>query len=224
MIEFSVIITAGGIGKRMGGPIPKQFLEVAGKPILMHTLEKFHTFDQEAQLILTLPSDWRSYWEELLIKHTCKIAHTIVDGGSERYHSIKNALELCTGKYVAVHDGVRPMVSKETLHACYEGIRKHDGVIPVVPVKESIRRISASNSRAEDRSQYRLVHTPQCFKKEVLLKAYSLPYHDRITDDASLVEEAGFEIHLVAGNEENIKITSAVDLKIAELFLRSEKE
>jgi 2-C-methyl-D-erythritol 4-phosphate cytidylyltransferase len=224
MSEFSVIITAGGIGKRMGGPIPKQFLEVAGKPILIHTLERFHSFDPSAQLILTLPFDWRSFWEELLRSCNCIIPHTIVDGGMERYHSIKNALEHCVGNYIAVHDGVRPLVSTETIRACFEGARTHDGVIPVVPVKESIRRISNDMSSAEDRSHFRLVQTPQCFKSNVLLKAYSLPYHDRITDDASLVEEAGYKIHLVPGNEENIKITSAVDLAISELFLRPEKE
>lgn len=224
MSGFSVIITAGGIGKRMGGPVPKQFLEIAGKPILIHTLEKFHSFDPSAQLLLTLPSDWKSYWQELLVKHSCSIPHTVVEGGAERYHSIKNALESCSGDHVAVHDGVRPLVSADTLMNCFNGAIEFGSAIPVVPVKESIRKVNEGSSTAEDRSQFRLVQTPQCFKKEWLLKAYSLPYHDRITDDASLVEESGLEVHLVPGNEENIKITSTVDLSIAELLLRPEKE
>lgn len=224
MSGFSVIITAGGIGKRMGGPIPKQFLEIAGKPVLVHTLEKFHSFDPTAQLVLTLPSDWRSYWKELLEKHKCTIVHTIVDGGSERYHSIKNALEVCTGDHIAVHDGVRPLVSLETIEACFSAAMLNGAAIPVVPVKESIRKVKDGGSVAENRSLFRLVQTPQCFGKEVLIKAYCLPYHDGITDDASLVEECGYEIHLVQGNEENIKITSSVDLSIAEMLLRPEKE
>jgi 2-C-methyl-D-erythritol 4-phosphate cytidylyltransferase len=224
MGEFSVIITAGGIGKRMGGPIPKQFLNIAGKPILIHTLEKFHSFDASAQLILTLPADWKSYWEELLKEHACSIPHIVVDGGSERYHSIKNALELCTGTYIAVHDGVRPLVSLETLESCFNAVQTLEAVIPVVSVKESIRRLENEGSVALDRAQYRLVQTPQCFKREILNTAYQLPYHDKITDDASLVEESGFVVHLVSGNEENIKITSAFDLLIAEMTLRPEKE
>ncbi|MFN6014092.1 MAG: 2-C-methyl-D-erythritol 4-phosphate cytidylyltransferase [Flavobacteriales bacterium] len=224
MSGFSVIITAGGVGKRMGGPIPKQFLEIAGKPILMHTLEKFHAFDPASQLVLTIPSSWKSYWEELLEKHSCHIPHLIVEGGKERYHSIKNALAVCSGDHVAVHDGVRPLVSASTIEACFNGAKEFGAAIPVIPVKESIRRINDTSSVAEDRLLFRLVQTPQCFRKDVLLEAYSLPYHDRITDDASLVEECGFEVHLALGNEENIKITSSIDLSIAEMLLRPEKE
>lgn len=219
MSEFSVVITAGGIGKRMGSTVPKQFLELGGKPVLIHTLEKFHTFAPTAQLLITLPSEWRGYWKELLVKYNCSIPHQLVDGGEERYHSIKNALKMCSGKYVAIHDGVRPLVSEATLKRCFDAVKINGQVIPVIPLKESIRKLTQDSSHSEDRSLFRLVQTPQCFLKEVLEKAYQIGYHTKITDDAGLVEEAGYKIHLVDGNEENIKITTAFDLEIVNLLL-----
>lgn len=215
MSSFSIIITAGGIGKRMGEDLPKQFMVIAGKPILMHTLELFHAFDSNAQLILTLPAEWKTFWSDLLLKHTCTIPHQLVDGGDERYFSIKNALSICTGDYIAVHDGVRPLVSEETLQRCFDAVKIYGQVIPVMPVNESLRQLFDDTSRAVKRADYCLVQTPQCFEKSVLQKAYTIPFHSGITDDASLVEEAGLSIHLIEGNEENIKITTPYDFKIA---------
>lgn len=220
MSKHSIIITAGGIGKRMGGDLPKQFLDLNGKPILLRTLELFYSYDPNAQLILTLPSDWKEYWNEILQKHTCAIPHQLVDGGQERYHSIKNALSICEGEYIAVHDGVRPLVNQETLDRCFSAVVQYGQVIPVVPVKESLRQVFDDGSRAVNRGDFCLVQTPQCFKKKVIQKAYEIPFHLGITDDASLVEEAGFSIHLVEGNEENIKITTPYDFKIAHYLLR----
>jgi 2-C-methyl-D-erythritol 4-phosphate cytidylyltransferase len=220
MSDFSIIITAGGIGKRMGGDMPKQFIEIAGKPLLIHTLELFYSTHPSAQLILTLPPDWKQFWIDLLEKYSCSISHTVVNGGQERYHSIKNALSICTGKFVAVHDAVRPLVSKETVKRCFEAVEKYGQVIPVIQLKESLRQIFDDTSRSVVRSNFCLVQTPQCFKKEVITKAYNIPYHSGITDDASLVEEAGYIIHLVEGNEENIKITTQLDLIIAEQLFR----
>lgn len=220
MSSFSIIITAGGIGQRMGGDLPKQFIAIAGKPILMHTIELFHAFDSNAQIILTLPAEWKSYWSELLLKHACIIPHQIVDGGDERYVSIKNALSFCTGDFIAVHDGVRPLVSEETLKRCFDAVNIYGQVVPVMPVNESLRQLFDDTSRAVRRADYCLVQTPQCFKKSVLQKAYTIPFHSGITDDASLVEEAGFPIHLVEGNEENIKITTPYDFKIAGYLMK----
>lgn len=219
MSKYSIIITAGGIGKRMGSNIPKQFIEIAGKPILMHTLELFFKYDMNAQLILTLPTEWKEYWQELLQKYQCTIPHIISDGGSERYHSIINALKICTGDFIAVHDGVRPLVSAETISRCLTEVEKRGQVIPVIQLNESIRQVFDDTSRAVNRTEFCIVQTPQCFKKSVLEKAYTIPFHDGITDDASLVEAAGFPIHLIEGNNENIKITSKFDLLIAEQFL-----
>ena len=215
---FSVIITAGGIGKRMGSSIPKQFIEVKGIPILMQTIQRFYEFDANCQIIITLPSDWISFWNELIEKHNFKINHQLVEGGIERYDSIKNALTYCKNDIIAIHDGVRPFVSNETIYKTIELAKKKGSAIPTLPLKESLRQIKNNQSNAVKRSEFVSVQTPQIFQKAIILKAYSIPFHDAITDDASLVEEAGFEIFLCDGNEENIKITSPIDLKIAEIL------
>lgn len=216
MSEFSIIITAGGIGKRMGTTIPKQFIEIGGKPILIRTLEIFHSFDPNAQIIVTLPKEWQNYWTDLLKGCNCSISHTIVDGGDERYHSIKNALKHCNGSYIAVHDGVRPFVSYDTLKRCFEAVKIQHQIVPVIPIKESIRKKTDQQTIAVNRTEYVTVQTPQCFLKATLEKAYEHTYHEGVTDDATLVEHAGFPIYLVDGNEENIKVTSKIDLLLAE--------
>ena len=219
MVKFSVIITAGGLGKRMGEELPKQFLLAGGKPILIHTLELFHKYDPDAQFLITLPNEWKSYWEKLCIQYNCNIVHQVIDGGQERYFSIKNALSFCEGEFIAVHDGVRPLVSLDTIKRCFDEVKIKGQVIPVYNIKESIRQLFDDTSKAVDRSQYCIVQTPQCFKAEVLIDAYNRDYHDSITDDASLVEEAGYQIHLVEGNVENVKITSPIDLILANCLL-----
>lgn len=221
MNKYSVIITAGGIGKRMGGDLPKQFLLLNNVPMLMHTMRVFHNFDSSAQLILTLPSDWQEYWTTLCANHHFEIPHHVVNGGKERYHSIQNALNYCDGEYVAIHDAVRPLVNQKTLLNCWNGVREFGAVIPVLDLKESLRKVEKNKSKAVDRSQFRIVQTPQCFKTEILTVAYQKSFHEGITDDASLVEEAGYEIHLVDGNEQNIKITTPTDLRFAEFLLKS---
>ena len=221
MGTLSVIITAGGIGKRMNSSLPKQFIQIEEKPILMYTIEKFYHFDPKCQILITLPEDWKSYWEELVIEQDFKIPHRVVSGGDERYHSIKNAIQFCYGDYIAVHDGVRPLVNEATIQRCIAKLKKVDAVIPVVSIAESVRKKEKNGKTfAVDRNDFLIVQTPQCFKRETLEKAYSLIYHSKITDDAGLVEEAGFIISTVPGNQENIKITTQADLKYAELFLK----
>jgi len=220
MSKYSVIITAGGIGKRMGSTLPKQFILVKDKPILMHTIERFYHFDPAAQMIITLPEEWKAYWEGIIAERDFRIPHRVVSGGEERYHSIKNALKYCIGQYVMVHDGVRPLVSVETLERCYKEVKQSDAVIPVVPVFESLRKKSDSGTSAVDRNEYVLVQTPQCFKKEVIQRAYDLEFSEDITDDATLVEKCEYDITTVAGNEENIKITNQSDLAFAEHLLK----
>jgi 2-C-methyl-D-erythritol 4-phosphate cytidylyltransferase len=213
------IITAGGIGKRMGGHLPKQFLLVKEKPILLYTLERFYEADPFSEIFITLPEDWVDYWNELLNKHTCSIPHTIITGGIERYDSIKNALNVSTGTIISVHDGVRPCVSIETIHNCINSAKENGSGVPYLPVKESLRKMQHQTSEAVNRQEYVLVQTPQSFSVSILKKAYELPFHEGITDDASLVEEAGFQIHLVKGNEENIKITTPMDLELVNVLL-----
>ena len=220
MSTFSVIITAGGIGKRMGSSLPKQFICIFDKPILMYTLERFYHYDPRNQLILTLPESWRTYWEELIEEHDFRIPHRVVSGGEERYDSIKLALKHCNGDYIAVHDGVRPMVNNTTIKACFDAVKKEGAVIPVVPIKESLRKKLENTTEIVNRSDYILVQTPQCFKSQIIKKAYELFFHEGITDDASLIEESGVDIYTVTGNEENIKITTQTDLLLAEVFLK----
>ena len=220
MSKHSVIITAGGIGRRMQSALPKQFILVNEKPILMYTIECFYHFDPKIEIILTLPHDWFEYWEGLVAEFDFRIPHKIVEGGKQRYDSIKNALKECSGTFISVHDGVRPLVNEMTLKNCFKGVQEFGAVIPVVSIVESIRMKTETGTKAVDRSQYLIVQTPQSFHRDVLEKAYELPYHSGITDDASLVEEAGFEIVTVSGNEENIKITAQSDLKYAKMFLK----
>ena len=223
-MQKSVIITAGGIGKRMGSELPKQFLVLGGKPVLVHTLELFFKYDPTIEIILTLPNEWRGYWETVIDKYYCRVPHIVVNGGEERYHSIQNALKQCSGSFIAVHDGVRPFVSFETLERCFSALNQHEAVVPVLRLKESIRQTSENSTNAIDRSNYRLVHTPQCFRAEVLHKAYEQAYHDKVTDDACLVEEIGYTIHLVESNEENIKLTTPFDFLIAETIIQRSKK
>jgi 2-C-methyl-D-erythritol 4-phosphate cytidylyltransferase len=220
MQTHSIIITAGGIGKRMGADQPKQFLELLGRPVLIHTLERLHRYAPQSQFVVTLPEQYIEDWESLCAQFGCSIEHTIVAGGQERYHSIRNAIKACTGDIILVHDGVRPLVSKATIDRLLEAATTHPAVIPVVEMKDSLRHITPEGSEAVNRSAYRIVQTPQVFHADVLKKAYDIPFHDGITDDASLVEESGERIHLVEGNEENIKITTPSDLPIALSFLK----
>lgn len=214
------IVTAGGIGKRMGTDIPKQFIEINGLPILMHTLLKLYTFNSKAQLILTLPGDWFDYWKDLRKKHDFLIDVELVEGGQERFHSIKNALKFAQGDIIAIHDGVRPLVSKDTLERLVDGVKKYRAVIPVLGIKESVRMLRENQSEAINRDLVKIVQTPQFFIKELIQRAYTSEFSNEFTDDASVVEKLGFSVELVPGNEENIKITTPLDLKMAEYFLQ----
>jgi 2-C-methyl-D-erythritol 4-phosphate cytidylyltransferase len=214
------IVTAGGLGKRMGGDVPKQFIEINGKPILMHTLQKLHAFNAQAQFILTLPLEWFNYWNDLRKKHEFLIEVQLVEGGKERFHSIKNALKFATGEIIAIHDGVRPLVSTDTLERLLSRVPKFNAVIPVIGIKESVRVLHENQSEMINRDLIKIVQTPQVFTKELIHQAYQIDFSDDFTDDASVVEKLGFTIDLVRGNEENIKITTPLDLKLAEYFLR----
>lgn len=204
----------------MGGSLPKQFLPINNRPLLFYTIERFYEYDKQIEILLTLPEDWRSYWQELCTEHQFTIPHQVISGGKERYHSIQLALKHSTGKYVGVHDGVRPFVSKQTIERCFENAINHGSGVPVMPIKESLRKITENKqSVSVERGQFRSVQTPQVFERSILVNAYERPFHDAITDDASLVEENGTTIYLVEGNEENIKITTPLDLGFCEFLL-----
>ncbi len=219
MFKYAIVV-AGGSGKRMGSEIPKQFLEINDLPVLMHTLNTFHDFDEEVKIVLVLPSDQVDYWRELCTKHNFTIKHHITTGGSTRFDSVKNGLAIVdTPALIGIHDGVRPFVSPDTLKRCYHHASVLGNAIPVLDAFESVRVVDEEKSKALDRSTIKLVQTPQVFKSDLLLKAYEQEYNPLFTDDASVVESNGSTIHLVAGNRENIKITTPLDMVLGEAFL-----
>ncbi len=216
-----VIIVAGGKGLRMGGAIPKQFLEVKGKPILMRTIERFWAYDSSISVRLVLPESHFEFWRELCDKYHFSVPHTLVEGGETRFHSVQNGLNSIhptERAVVAVHDGVRPFVSVETIDATFTMAAEMGAAVPVVPSVDSLRKLNSNCSESVDRSLYRLVQTPQTFQYDILKKAYEQTYRDSFTDDASVVEVAGYVVQLVEGNRENLKITTAYDMKIADVL------
>ena len=217
-----IIIVAGGKGLRMGSDIPKQFLPIGGKPVLMRTLERFRQYSPTLQIILVLPKAQQDYWQKLCKEYAFDIDYQLADGGETRFHSVQNGLAKIPDNaqgVVGVHDGVRPFPSIDVIRNCYETAREKKAVIPVIPVVETVRHIKGDTSVTVSRNDYRLVQTPQTFDIQLLKAANRQPYNDGFTDDASVVETFGFNITLVEGNRENIKITTPYDLKIAEVLI-----
>ena len=217
-----IIIVAGGKGLRMGSDIPKQFLPIGGKPVLMRTLERFRRYSPTLQIILVLPKAQQDYWQKLCKEYAFDIDYQLADGGETRFHSVQNGLAKIPDNaqgVVGVHDGVRPFPSIDVIRNCYETAREKKAVIPVIPVVETVRHLKGDTSVTVPRNDYRLVQTPQTFDIQLLKEANRQPYNDGFTDDASVVEAYGFDITLVEGNRENIKITTPYDLKIAEVLI-----
>ena len=217
------IIVAGGKGLRMGGELPKQFIPIEGRPVLMRTLDAFHACDASIQLILVLPHDHQAYWHELCAQYQFAVPHRIADGGATRFHSVQSGLSLVDAPeaLVAVHDGVRPFVSPEVIRRCYAEAEAHGAVVPVIPVVETVRQLVGEGSKTVARDAYRLVQTPQTFRATLLRRAYEQPYCDAFTDDASVVEALGSAVSLVDGNRENIKLTTPFDLIVAKALVDS---
>lgn len=222
--KHTILIVAGGRGTRMGGPQPKQFLKLAGRPVLMHTLEAFDRWDASARLIVVLPEDQIDTWKRLCEAHVFGRIHRVVAGGETRFHSVRNGLgAVASNGLIAVHDGVRPLVAPSVIAACFAAAADGGAAVPVVPVVESVREVDADGgSRPVDRTRLRVVQTPQVFRADVLRAAYCLPYDPRFTDDASVVEASGVAVRLVPGNRENIKLTTPMDLLLAEQLMRRE--
>lgn len=219
-MKKSVVIVAGGKGLRMGGELPKQFIPVAGKPLLMHTLTVFYEWDASADLILVLPESHHSYWRMLRAELNFTIPHTIVAGGDTRFHSVRNGLDAVQEPgLVAIHDGVRPFVSPDVITACFEEAAITGAAIPVVPVIDSIRWRDGNKSCPADRDSFCAVQTPQVFVSDLLKIVYKQPYSGLFTDDASVFEAAGGCVSLVEGNRDNIKVTTASDLFYAKMLL-----
>jgi 2-C-methyl-D-erythritol 4-phosphate cytidylyltransferase len=216
-----VIIVAGGKGVRMGTTIPKQFLEIKGKAIILHTLEKFKEALPSAELLLVLPKDEIARWHELSVGTEFEKIK-LANGGSTRFGSVKSGLNLIQSDgIVGVHDAVRPFVSLKTIQKVFAEAFIAEAVIPVVELKDSIRKIVDGSSVAADRANFRIVQTPQCFNVRLLKEAYQQPFNKGFTDDASVVEANGVGIKLVEGNYSNIKITTVEDLKIGQMLMEN---
>lgn len=223
-----IIIVAGGKGMRMGADIPKQFLSIGGKPILMRTIERFHEYNPELGIILVLPQSQQEYWKQLCTEHNFEVNHTIVNGGDTRFESSRNGLAAIPDEEIGVagiHDGVRPFASKEVIENCFETARDDFAAIPVLPVTDTIRYVDKQGGgKNVMRSDYRVVQTPQVFDIQLLKQAYNADYQESFTDDASVVESLGCQATMVEGNRENIKITTPFDIIVAEALLKSQQK
>lgn len=219
-----IVIVAGGKGMRMGADIPKQFIPIGGKPVLMHTLERFFACDGELKIILVLPHEQQAYWRQLCRDCAFNIPHTIVDGGETRFESSRKGLQaipLDAAGLVGIHDGVRPFVSEAVIKRCFEAADESKAAIPVLPVTDTLRHVDRNGvGRNVLRSDYRIVQTPQVFDIRLLRKAFEQPYQDSFTDEASVVESLGYTVEMVEGNRENIKLTTPFDLTLAEAMLK----
>lgn len=218
-----IIIVAGGKGLRMGGDLPKQFLPLDGKPVLMHTIERFRQYSEHIEIILVLPRQQQDYWRQLCLKHSFTVRHRIVDGGDTRYNSSQNGLAAVPDDadgVVGIHDGVRPFVSTEVIGRTFEAARKHGAAIPVMPVTDTLRLVTPGDGGHNvQRNDYRTVQTPQAFDIQLLKQAFKQPYSDAFTDDASVVEATGHSVAMVDGNRENIKLTTPFDMAVAKAIM-----
>jgi 2-C-methyl-D-erythritol 4-phosphate cytidylyltransferase len=206
----------------MNAAVPKQFLLLRNKPVLMRTLEALYRADPTASFTLVLPASHFNTWDALCESHTFYLQHKKVAGGETRFHSVKNGLAHINSGLIAVHDGVRPLVSVATIKRTFEAAEKSGAAVPVIDVNESIRSIDDLGSKALNRAAIKLVQTPQCFQYNLMLAAFEQTYSDRFTDCASVLEANGTKITLVEGNEENIKITRPQDLALADWYLANQ--
>ncbi len=224
-MEKYLLIAAGGTGKRMGTELPKQFIPLNGTPLLMHTLQSFD-FMEDLHIVVVIPESYKKEWISLCHLHDFKVPHQIAPCGPTRYHSVKSGLKLVPdGQLVAIHDGVRPFASRETIERCFKLAEIRGNAIPVSPVRESVRVYGQTSNQSIDRQKLVLVQTPQVFRSTLIRKAYQQPYDEQFTDDAGVLEKTGEPIYLTEGNRENIKITDHFDLMIAEnLIIRKEQQ
>lgn len=223
-IERIAIIVAGGTGQRMGASTPKQFLPLGGEPVLMRTLRAFACIEPAIRLVLVLPAAHEEQWQKLCAQHNFSTPHTVVHGGAERFHSVRNGLQHVPNSpnaLVAVHDAVRPLIEPKLIATAYDMAQRHGAAVPVVPPVDSVRvLLDNGHTQAVERNRVLLVQTPQTFRADLLLSAYAQPYSPHFTDDASVVEAAGIGITTFAGQTSNIKLTTPHDMAVAEYLIK----
>lgn len=221
MKKFAVIV-AGGSGIRMGGKVPKQFLQLNGQPVLSYTIEAFLSAYPDMEVVLVLPPSYMEEGAEIARQSSDPGRISIIAGGETRFHSVKKGLSLATHpSIIFVHDGVRCLVTQKLIRSCYSQAVEKGSAIPCIAVPDSIRIINDKGHQPVDREKLRAIQTPQTFQSDMLLKSFELPYNESFTDEATVVEAAGYEVFLAAGEKENIKITLPADIPIAEQVLKS---
>lgn len=209
----------------MKSAMPKQFLPLEGRPLLMHTIERFHSFDGAIGIIVVLPEEHHQLWRNLIREHSFTISHQLVSGGEERFHSVKAGLRLIIEEsLVAIHDGVRPLVSHDTVWRCFADAEEYGSAVPFIEPADSVRLLAGDEWRPFPRSEVKLIQTPQVFRSSVIISSYDRDFDPSFTDDATVAEAAGLKIHLTHGNRENIKITTPEDLIVAHSLLRMIKQ
>jgi len=216
------VIVAGGQGTRMGTAVPKQFLDLNGKPVLFHTISAFVAAFPEAHIVLVLPAHQISYAQIVLQSFPDRIDLTIVSGGETRYHSVRNGLQgIPDNAIVMVQDGVRPLVSTDLIRRCYQQAMIKGSAIPAIAATDSMRFVKNDASEPLERSSLRIIQTPQTFKASILIPAMQQPYSEAFTDEATVVEASGEKVHLIEGERSNIKITMPEDMLIAGALLKA---
>ena len=221
-MKYYAVIVGGGSGTRMGTDIPKQFLLLNEKPVLMQTIQAFYYSEMKPEIILVLNIDYHQYWGKLCNEYQFDIPHTLAKAGNQRFYSVKNSLKFIKGEaIVAVHDAVRPLVSNELITNSFREAELKGSAVSALKSSDSVRRFAGLSSEASNREEIFLVQTPQTFESSILKKAYKQPYRNSYTDDASVVETSGSEINLIVGEKNNIKITYPEDLLLAEVLLKN---
>ena len=224
-MKYYALIVAGGSGTRMGESIPKQFLLIENKPVLMHTIEAFYNSDYKPQIIVALNIDYHQYWENLCVEQEFKIPHVLVKAGKMRFDTVKKGLKFIKGPgIVAIHDAVRPIISNDLITKSFNAAEKCGNAVCATRSLDSVRKRSGESSEALNRDDIFLVQTPQTFEVGILKRAYKQPYKVNFTDDASVVEDSGIKINLIEGDLRNIKLTHPHDMLIAQLYLKGFKE
>lgn len=223
MLKYAVIV-AGGSGNRMNAAIPKQFLPINGTAVLLYTIETFLSAFSDLEIILVLPEKFMRDGDAIVQQASDPKRIEIAAGGNTRFHSVKNGLKLVTeNAIVFVHDAVRCLVTNDLIHRCYEGALENGNAIPAIPVSDTVRMETAEGSVVVDRTKLLVIQTPQTFFSNLLLKAFEQEYDSSFTDEATVAEKFGIKIHLIPGEDENIKLTRPIDMEIAEKILKNRR-
>jgi len=219
-LKYFAIIVGGGAGSRMLSEVPKQFMLLRGRPVLMHTIEAFNKSDYNPEIIVVLNVDFHQYWENLCLLHNFSIPHKLVKGGTQRFDSVKNGIKaIQTKAIVAIHDAVRPLLSKQLIDRTFEEAERSGNAVAAIKSRDSVRQNTGTHTIPLDREEIYLIQTPQTFSSEILKKAYTQEYRNEFTDDASVAEKIGIKINLIDGETRNFKITFPEDIRLAEIYL-----